>query len=68
MLYNLTNNSSQNFDAYVSQGFDTLLLHYSNYHFMNEEMVSCEREPYFDQSERGPYHRIRRLLIDKPCM
>ncbi len=33
----------------VSQGFEPLLSHYSIYHFMNEEIVSCEREPYFDQ-------------------
>ncbi len=53
---------------HVSQGFDTLLVHYSIHHFMNEEIVSCEREPYFDQLERGPYHRIQVFLIDKPCM
>ncbi len=52
----------------ISQGFDTLLVHYSIHHFMNEEIVSCEREPYFDQSERGPYRRIQCFLIDKPCM
>ncbi len=39
----------------ISQGFEPLLSHYSIHHFMNEEINSCEREPYFDQWEIGPF-------------
>ncbi len=57
-----------NLPTHVSQRFDPLLPHYSIHHFMNEEIDSCEREPYFDQSKSGHCHRIRCFLIDKPCM
>ena len=53
-------------DKEFSQGFYPLLVHYSIHHFMNEEIDSCEREPYFNQSEGGPCHRIRCFRIDKP--
>ncbi len=34
---------------HTSQGFEPLTSDYSIHHFMNEEIDSCEREPYFDQ-------------------
>ncbi len=34
--------------------------------FMNGEINSCERLPYFDLSKRGTYGRIQCFLIDKP--
>ncbi len=56
---------AQHSSVQSSQGFDPLLPHYSIHHFMNEEIDSCEREPYFDQLKRGPCDRIRCFLIDK---